>query len=137
MSIKKTDYYLYIDGLKDMMKCIQKISKMSEEDFYKCFDFDDEDDPEKIWQLEPDVILKKVEEWEKKNDFCVGDEVVSNLALNNSLYLGRKGVITNVYDFYCHVLWSDGVAGYYSENELKKTGKKIYIEQILGELSKK
>lgn len=121
----------YEQGLKDMMECQRKIYKMSEDDIYKCFNLDDEDNPEEIWKLEPDAILKKVEDWEKMKDFHVEDEVVHNMKIHG------KGVITKVNKHDYNVLWNDGITGYYTENDLKKTGKKIYVGQILRELSKK
>ena len=58
----------YKQGLSDMMECQQKISKMSEDDLYKYFDLDDEDDPDDMWKLKLDVILKKVKNWEKEKE---------------------------------------------------------------------
>lgn len=120
--IKKTEYYLYSEGLKDMMECWKYILKMPEKDISEYFGFNWK---EKISELNADEFIEKIKEYKSKKEIKVEDIVIHNV------YNNGKGVVTKVNDESAEVLWGSGSSGTYYKCDLTKTGERCYIKSIL------
>lgn len=75
----------------------------------------------------PQEALAKLETYEKEKEINVGDVV-------GSINTGRLGVITKVEENGKYVMFSDGMAGMFAHNDIRKTGKHIDINCVLEQL---
>lgn len=123
----------YQRGLDDAWECAKKLfSTMSETEIEKVFPTEWENGFYGLMQMKPQYAIEKLKAYEKKRSDKItrGDIVNVKGSCNDDLL----GVVTNVWEDNCYIMWDDGSGGAWCKDSVFKTGKHIDIDKVFEEM---
>ncbi len=103
---------------KSVESIYRRLARLSKAELYECFDKEYESINVLIDDYTSDEIQEMFDKWDKRKkekELHPGDVVIS---VNHG-----KGVIVNIMETGCHIIWYKGTCGYCSNEYLEKTGE--------------